>query len=124
MLWKHRHSRGHSAQSEIPFSQRATLALCAHLFADENERRTSETKAARESVEAVLDARFLVRRMTPKTPPPKPIHNMNGAPRGRRLARSPGISSGASADIANDRVKDKDSLSLGEIEQEGATAGG
>jgi Sulfite exporter TauE/SafE len=44
-----------------------------HLFADENERCTSETKAARESVEAVLDACFLVRRMTPKTPPPKPI---------------------------------------------------
>jgi hypothetical protein len=31
------------------------------MFADENERRSSETKAARESVEAVLDACFLVR---------------------------------------------------------------
>jgi hypothetical protein len=76
--------RALSTESKIPFSQRATLALCAHLFADEGERRTSETKAARESVEAVLGARFLVRRMTPKTPPPKPISQYE-----RRAAGSP-----------------------------------
>ena len=53
-----------------------------------------------------------------KDPAPQAHSNMNGTLRGRRLARTPGISSGASADIANDRVTDKDSLSLGEKEQE------